>query len=169
MECVQSLAIQWVFIYWILSCDGRILTPWIKNSLLSGSWMKIGSDMDGSVTGKKMRWILLQNTLTDLIVSIVSHTCVPHTGDQIRSQQGNIALISALLLTIQFTLMYQFTPEFWEMFVKSSYLCEFVLPEGGSKWIHEVLLCDMSASLSRPFVRHVLFPEYFRKEEQYSE
>ena len=68
-------------------------------------------------------------------------------GEQIRSQQGNIALISALLLTIQFTLMYQFTPEFWEMFVESSYLCKYILPEGGSQWIHEVPLCQLACHL----------------------
>jgi hypothetical protein len=61
-------------------------------------------------------------------------------GDDVRMQQSNIALISALLLTIQFTFVYQFSPDYWDNFVSASYLCKTALQDQCDILIHEVFL-----------------------------
>ena len=72
-----------------------------------------------------------------------------HGGDvvnQTRTQHGNIALISALWLTIQFSFMYSF-PSQWEPIVANSYIANITTPSALSM-IHEFLVSSCLTSCS---------------------
>jgi hypothetical protein len=58
-------------------------------------------------------------------------------GAQIQSQQSNIALLSALLLTIQFAFLYAF-PATWSDLISDSYLAN-LMTEGELEVLHEVI------------------------------
>jgi hypothetical protein len=66
----------------------------------------------------------------------------PFAGSQIQSQQSNIALLSALLLTIQFAFLYAF-PGSWGDLLSDSYLAN-LMTEDQLEVLHEVPLCNSS-------------------------
>ena len=75
-------------------------------------------------------------------------------GAQIQSQQSNIALLSALLLTIQFAFLYAF-PATWSDLISDSYLAN-LMTEDQLLVLHEVgfhlsfpLLLDLSSDSGR--------------------
>jgi hypothetical protein len=67
-------------------------------------------------------------------------------GEQTRSQQENVALVSALWLTIQFSFMYSF-PDVWDDISKTSYIAQAIGAEQ-STFAHEFLVAICLTSCS---------------------
>ena len=67
-------------------------------------------------------------------------------GEQTKAQQGNLALVSALWLTIQFTFMYSF-PADWDTIKSESYIANSVGDENAT-FIHEFLIAVCLTSCS---------------------
>ena len=59
------------------------------------------------------------------------------TASQIQSQQSNVALLSALILTVQFAFLYGF-PSIWSDLIQSSYLAGF-MDDDQLDVLHEVM------------------------------
>ncbi len=67
-------------------------------------------------------------------------------GEQTRSQQENVALVSALWLTIQFSFMYSF-PGSWEDIAQTSYIANSI-GEDQTIFVHEFLVATCFTSCS---------------------
>ena len=89
---------------------------WKPTFWMYGNWMTLGDDNSDSI------------------------------GEQTKAQQGNLALVSALWLTIQFTFMYSF-PAAWDTIKAESYIAGSV-GEERTRFIHEFLVAVCFTSCS---------------------
>jgi hypothetical protein len=93
-----------------------LVSFWKPTFWMYGNWMTLGDDHSDAV------------------------------GEQMKSQQGNLALVSALWLTIQFSFMYSF-PGGWEDISEISYIANSI-GEDRTTFVHEFLVATCLTSCS---------------------